>query len=756
MRAGGKLLHRRARALGAGLILTGMIILPSAVRRPVEAVQPPPFDSNGLDDSFLIAQSRPQGPVIKGATTSLSPAAAIEAALGDPATGTFGPQVAWPIMPIHAVLLPDGRVLSYGTDPNGVQTAYYQYDVWDPRFGTGANSHLVLPNGTQTDIFCSSQIVLLNGDVELYGGDNLPPDTNTQNRDVNQFRPAQNTLVRTGSMNRLRWYSSATILPNAEVYIQGGTGGADYPERRTSDGQFQLLTGAPTSSLSSGYPKNFVSPDGLVFGIANKAMYRVNPAGNGSITMLGTFPSDNAGGTATSVMFAPGRILQVGGGSSSAASRSASIIDINGSSPVVTPLPQLQYGRHWGNATVMADGRVFVSGGSAVNNAATGVAYTSEIFDPATSSWSIGPTATRMRLYHSTSLLLPDATVITMGGGTPGPETNLNAEIYYPRYLFNSDGTPATRPTITAATNVADPATTLTIDTPDAATISRVSLVKLGSVTHSTDMDQRFLDLAFTRSGTTLQATLPASANRTPPGHYMIFAFNAAGVPSEAKIVRINVAGAPPPPTTTTTTTTTTTAPTTTTTTTTTTPPTTTTTTTTSTSTTTTTGPTTTTSPPAPVNLLVNGSFETNSAPDGSAAAVTDLLGWTSPSGSVEVWHNVAGFPAGERSSHVAVDRAGRDNRVEQAVATEPGRSYRLTFLQSPRPGLQASSNKFTVYWNGTNIGSVSRNGKGLTTTSWQPTTFTVTGTGNDRISFRENDSDNVGAFIDDVRLVAS
>ena len=70
-------------------------------------------------------------------------------------------------------------------------------------------------------------------------------------------------------MNRLRWYSSATVLPNAEVYIQGGTGGADFPERRTSTRQFQLLTGAPTSNLSSGYPKNFVGPDGLVFGIAN-------------------------------------------------------------------------------------------------------------------------------------------------------------------------------------------------------------------------------------------------------------------------------------------------------------------------------------------------------------------------------------------------------------------------------------------------------------------------------------------------------
>ena len=76
---------------------------------------------------------------------------------------------------------------------------------------------------------------------------------------------------------------------------------------------------------------------------------------------------------------------------------------------------------------------------------ANGVAYTAEIFDPANNSWTTGATATRMRLYHSTSLLLPDATVITMGGGTPGPETNLNAEIYYPPYLFNDDGTAAAR-----------------------------------------------------------------------------------------------------------------------------------------------------------------------------------------------------------------------------------------------------------------------------------------------------------------------
>lgn len=30
-----------------------------------------------------------------------------------------GTAAAWPLIPIHAVLLPDGRVLTYGTNPDG-------------------------------------------------------------------------------------------------------------------------------------------------------------------------------------------------------------------------------------------------------------------------------------------------------------------------------------------------------------------------------------------------------------------------------------------------------------------------------------------------------------------------------------------------------------------------------------------------------------------------------------------------------------
>ena len=81
------------------------------------------------------------------------------------------------------------------------------------------------------------------------------------------------------------------MLPNGEVLLQGGSGGKDFPEVAHADGTFRLLTGAPTGSLQTGYPKNFVDPDGLVFGIADRDMYRIDPAGTGSITRLGTYPT---------------------------------------------------------------------------------------------------------------------------------------------------------------------------------------------------------------------------------------------------------------------------------------------------------------------------------------------------------------------------------------------------------------------------------------------------------------------------------
>jgi hypothetical protein len=77
------------------------------------------------------------------------------------------------------------------------------------------------------------------------------------------------------------------------------------------------------------------------------------------------------------------------------------------------------------------------------------------------------------------------------------------------------------------------------LQTPNADSIIDVTLVRLSSVTHSFNMNQRFKRLSFTRAAGALNITAPSDQNVTPPGHYMLFILNGSGVPSVAKIIQI-------------------------------------------------------------------------------------------------------------------------------------------------------------------------------------------------------------------------
>src|SRR5438045_1624191 len=155
------------------------------------------------------------------------------------------------------------------------------------------------------------------------------------------------------------------------------------------------------------------------------------------------------------------------------------------------------------------------------------------------------------RQYHSTALLLPDGRVMSAGGGLCGTcdavgYLNKNAEIFSPPYLFAKDGSGslAPRPTITAVPGTVTEGSKFTVSTPDAASISKVALVKLGAVTHSNNMDHRYVPLSFTAATGTLKVTAPKSINIAPLGHYMLFIINSAGVPSVAPI--LGVTDSPP------------------------------------------------------------------------------------------------------------------------------------------------------------------------------------------------------------------
>jgi len=113
----------------------------------------------------------------------------------------------------------------------------------------------------------------------------------------------------------------------------------------------------------------------------------------------------------------------------------------------------------------------------------------------------------------------------------------------YPPYLLKADGTPASRPVLASAPTVVDPSGELRLTSPQAGSIQRVTMVATGSTTHSLDMNQRFIELNFYRDGDQLVARLPDNPYETPPGFYMVFAIDAAGTPSVARIVRVNTTG---------------------------------------------------------------------------------------------------------------------------------------------------------------------------------------------------------------------
>jgi hypothetical protein len=245
-------------------------------------------------------------------------------------------------------------------------------------------------------------------------------------------------------------------------------------------------------------------------------------------------------------MYAPGRILLVGGGGDwkgGSVTATAEVIDIRGGGASASYTGSMNHPRRHLNATVLPDGKVLVTGGTsgAGHNDEEGAVRMAEIWDPATNAWRTLTEELRPRTYHGLALLLPDGRVLSAGSGRCGGcnYDQANAQIFWPPYLFNADGTLATRPTITSAPTRVGYGATFTVATPDAADIARVSLLRLGSVTHAFDENQRFVPATFTASATGLTIDAPADRNLAPPGHYMLFVLDGDGVPSTARIVQL-------------------------------------------------------------------------------------------------------------------------------------------------------------------------------------------------------------------------
>lgn len=376
-----------------------------------------------------------------------------------------------------------------------------------------------------------------------------------------------------------RWYPTSTVMPDGSIVVQGGSvrgvagPGVLTPEVYTPDEGpgWRLLTGA-TSEVAYGdggpglgpdenrwwYPRAFVVPgEGTLFTITGTTTFELDPSGDGTLTLRGDLPANIAnqgplgnpvGATSTAVMYEPGKILQVGGGTWSngggpQGARAGFTVDLTTeggtANPVYEATQPMRHARHWPTATVLPDGQVLVTGGGRENNGPNGIATTPEIWNPETGEWNSDLAVQQhARLYHSTALLLPDGRVMVGGGGTPGPRNYTDVEFFYPPYLFEGDEL-AERPEITEAPDEIGYEGTFEVGVSDE--ISRVTLVRSGSVTHGFNNDQRFQELEFVQTDEdTLVITAPVDATYAPPGTYMLFVFDEAGTPSVAKLLQID------------------------------------------------------------------------------------------------------------------------------------------------------------------------------------------------------------------------
>jgi hypothetical protein len=223
---------------------------------------------------------------------------------------------------------------------------------------------------------------------------------------------------------------------------------------------------------------------------------------------------------------------------------------------------QMNHGRINCSMVILPDRHVLVLGGTASfkwDITSTPV-LTCELYDPIANTFTDVADLHESRTYHSAALLLPSGRVFVAGGVNPvssggeptaagGTLTYINRktyELYEPPYFFKTP-----RPTITNIANAARNqsitavyhGSQFVIETPDAASIQWVAMMRPGAMTHHTDTQQRYVDITINSRGPGhLLCTAPTDPNLAPPGYYMVWIINTNRMPcTRAYFLKLNL-----------------------------------------------------------------------------------------------------------------------------------------------------------------------------------------------------------------------
>lgn len=505
-----------------------------------------------------------------------------------PATGTACTAGAactegrWEVMPftnpvrsMHAVVLHNGKVLlvaGSGNNPAMFAAGTFTSAVYDPKTG----SFKTIP--TPADMFCAGHVQLYDGRVLIMSGNKAYPAADGSHgyegfKDSYIFDPDTETYTRTNDMNDGHWYPSATVLGNGDVISFGGlredsSGSVTAEKFSASQAKWLPLNQVnQTWSFWGLYPSMVLMQDGRLFYTGSHVFGNGTPGTGASIydydantiTDVPGLQSKDERDQSMSVLLPPAqdqRVLTMGGGNVGTnpdANRYTDIIDLKQASPQYTHGPLLAQGtvdkgagpvaetgaqgKMYVSAVLLPDGKVLETGGGLHDRADP--VYEASIFNPQTNTFTTGVAADPIpRTYHSSAFLLPDGRVMAIGDNPGNGTFDNHVSIYTPPYLFKG-----ARPQITFQANTQwtyGSSQQITVDRP----IVKAELIRPAAVTHSSDPNQRFVDLPMSVNGNTIDLNVTSNPNLAPPGWYMLFATDANGVPSVARWVHLGSATA--------------------------------------------------------------------------------------------------------------------------------------------------------------------------------------------------------------------
>lgn len=451
-----------------------------------------------------------------------------------------------PISAAHAALLRNGKVMFFQ------EATTFTTVLWDPSDET--NPLFSFPaNQPQDALFCSGHSFLSDGQLLCVGGGGGGP------ANVNRawrFNPDTNTWTRTaGDMSFARWYPTVvTMGDERRALVVGGSpniGKLEVYDEFTDT--FSTVSVPVERTFPQLYPGLHLLPSGEIFYTRTGFGFAGAGLGGGDAAPGTPFLKFSSTTNAEWVEIAAAmeqadrvrgmsvilmerchhdymaRVMTIGGGSAPGG-ETAEIVSLSTLTPT-WEMPTLIPGgtdRRNVNAVLLPDGTVFVCGGTATTNSP------SALYDPHAETWSTMAEVNYRKQYHSVAVLLPSGKVMATGGALAGGGSRA-IELFTPPYLFRG-----ARPTISSATAFFHHGQTFQVESPEAADIQKVVLVRPMAVTHQTDTEQRVLDVDFRRSGTTLTASAPNHHHphgAAPRGYYILFILNASGVPSEGTFV---------------------------------------------------------------------------------------------------------------------------------------------------------------------------------------------------------------------------